>query len=245
MRQHLLGVIAIFKNETMNLVEWIEHYVWQGATKIYLLDNNSDDKPLIILKQYIDRGLVHYTMAATPNAQLAHYRSIYPKVKTECAWCVIADLDEFWFGSSMKLADLLLTETADVIVSPWRMFGSSGHIAHPPSIRKALIHAWPLSEQTQVKYIFRTHLIEAEQIFVHFLLLNNRRQRIRQRFDNEKYILNHYAIQSLEFFTRVKMTRGDVESVHNPRNMSYFRAYDQKATTIDKRLSEALVQQGL
>ena len=41
--------LSIFKNETMNLKLWIEHYLWQGIEHFYLIDNGSDDNPLSIL----------------------------------------------------------------------------------------------------------------------------------------------------------------------------------------------------
>jgi hypothetical protein len=42
--------------------------------------------------------------------------------------------------------------------------------------------------------------------------------------------LNHYPIQSLEFFKKVKMTRGDSNYIDlkNFRDMNYFREYDYR-----------------
>ena len=57
---HYLSVMAIFKNETMNLKLWIEHYLWQGVEHFYLIDNGSNDNPLSILQEYIDNGIVTY-----------------------------------------------------------------------------------------------------------------------------------------------------------------------------------------
>lgn len=53
-------VIAIFKNETIDMKEWIEHYIWQGASHIYLADNESTDLPLTILQPYIDAKYITY-----------------------------------------------------------------------------------------------------------------------------------------------------------------------------------------
>ena len=53
-------VIAIFKNETIDMKEWIEHYIWQGASHIYLADNESTDSPLDILQPYIDAKYITY-----------------------------------------------------------------------------------------------------------------------------------------------------------------------------------------
>ena len=39
--------------------------------------------------------------------------------------------------------------------------------------------------------------------------------------------LNHYPIQSLDFFKEVKMTRGDATVENNIRDLNYFESYDK------------------
>ena len=57
--------------------------------------------------------------------------------------------------------------------------------------------------------------------------------------ENEKIRLNHYPIQSVEFFEKVKMTRGDVASRDwdNIRDMNYFYKYDENKTMKDETLA--------
>jgi len=55
--EYNVSVIAIFKNETMNLKMWLEHYLWQGVDHFFLIDNGSTDDPHKILQPYIDRGI--------------------------------------------------------------------------------------------------------------------------------------------------------------------------------------------
>jgi glycosyltransferase involved in cell wall biosynthesis len=57
---YYLSVLSIFKNETMNLKLWLEHYLWQGVGHFYLIDNGSTDNPLSILQEYIDKGIITY-----------------------------------------------------------------------------------------------------------------------------------------------------------------------------------------
>jgi len=51
--------------------------------------------------------------------------------------------------------------------------------------------------------------------------------------------LNHYAIQSREFFGNVKMTRGDVSSVSlaSHRDWDYFDTYDHREV-VDEELKD-------
>ena len=38
-----VGLMAIFKNESMGIREWINHYQWQGVDNILLINNDSTD----------------------------------------------------------------------------------------------------------------------------------------------------------------------------------------------------------
>ena len=49
---HFVSVLAIFKNEGMNIKEWIEHYIWQGIEHFYLINNDSTDNYKKILLPY-------------------------------------------------------------------------------------------------------------------------------------------------------------------------------------------------
>ena len=235
-----LGVLTIFKNESVNLREWVDHYIWQGAGHIWMIDNNSTDKPLRVLQSYIDSGMVTYIYGPNQQKQVEYYRQVYPSIRECCEWCLIADLDEFWFcPDGVALKDHLDKEKVDVICTDWVMFGSSGWIDHPPSIRSGFTKRWPSTEKTQQKYVFRTLKVDPSQIHVHYCTLNGK---VVSKKDNETYVLNHYAIQSYGYFTSVKMTRGDVLTTVNPRNRVYFRAYDRLATIEDSRLKSLLIK---
>ena len=48
----VFSILAIFKNESYNIVEWIEHYINQGVKKIYMIDNGSDDNYSKLIEPY-------------------------------------------------------------------------------------------------------------------------------------------------------------------------------------------------
>ena len=50
--------------------------------------------------------------------------------------------------------------------------------------------------------------------------------------ENSNLHLNHYCIRSLEWFTRVKMTRGDACTKGNVRNIEYYNRYDKESNKI-------------
>jgi hypothetical protein len=105
------------------------------------------------------------------------------------------------------------------------MFGSDGHDTHPEDIRRDItFREKDLWRET--KYIFKPQIIDnSSKIWIHSLIdIEVKRTRVA----NMLIQLNHYPIQSLEFFQKVKMTRGDVAShcFDNVRDLTYFNRYD-------------------
>ncbi len=203
-------VVAIFKNETTNLKEWLDHYIWQGATMFYLLDNGSTDNPELLLQNYIDNGLVQLFKNAARWIQISYYKEIVSKIQEidpnlRPDWVIVADLDEFWFSTQGILKDALqkIPEAYSVVYCNWREFGPSEDGFHPTSLRKDLLYRNP--ETTSPKYCFRTTRINAQDLECHHIenvtpdvcILNP-----------ESIILHHYYCQSEEYWKSVKIPRG-------------------------------------
>ena len=47
-------ILAIFKNESEILDEWITHYIREGCSKFFLIDNGSSDNYIEKLAKYKD-----------------------------------------------------------------------------------------------------------------------------------------------------------------------------------------------
>lgn len=219
---HFLSILAIFKNETTNLRLWIEHYRWQGVGHFYLIDNGSTDDPLRILRPYIEDGIVTYRLMPERHQQTNHYHRMYMdcRIGEQTRWLIIADLDEFFFGVDAPLDETLTAfDRYAVINVPWSMFGT--HLdRHPHDIRTALTERAPAFHQLG-KYIFQTaQLRRPGTIRIHSVEspkgpVITETRRIR---------LNHYPLQSVEYFTNVKIPRGDAcwEHHERTRSMTYF-----------------------
>ena len=244
---YYLSVLSIFKNETMNLKMWLDHYLWQGVDHFYLIDNGSDDNPLDILKEYIDKNIVTYYYKPEKHKQVEHYRFVFDnaKLKNNTYWLIISDLDEFFYGTDKKLiTNLKKLEFYNVIYCNWLMFGHENLQDHPTDIRTSIIHRENnIHENT--KYIFKPNKIHnSSQVWIHYLLdLNGNKMENHPKIkiENNLIKLNHYPIQSLEFFTKVKMTRGSADTIDNIRNLTYFNNYNKNAIhkdTILKNLIE-------
>ena len=243
---YYLSVLATFKNETMNLKLWLDHYLWQGAEHFYLIDNGSTDEPLNILQEYIDKGIVTYHYLSEKHKQQEHYRNVFDheRLKEKTVWLAVCDLDEFFYGVDQKLVYKIksLENNFDYILCNWKMFGSDGYITQPKDIRTDITHcAEKLWNET--KYIFKTNAIKnSSNISVHWLVDIPYIHKRRIRYANKLIRLNHYPIQSLEFFKKVKMIRGDATSKtsDNVRDLSYFERYNYKETT-DETLKNIII----
>ena len=220
------GILAIFKNEAMVLEEWIEHYLWQGADIIVLLDNNSTDNFKSITSKY--RNKVHVLHAAKNHVQGENYAKIgFPYLKTHNVDVVgIFDIDEYMFGTDGKNLKEHVIETFGKPDRPsqfschWNMFNSSGLENQPESIRKSF--TWKHNKLDKD--------IKSVSWFNDILPGDNGKMPIQHQVKvSGKTIgcptglqLNHYVVMSKEYFEKVKMSRGAVDTTNNVRDWNYF-----------------------
>jgi len=237
-----MSVLAIFKNETMNLKVWLDHYLWQGIDHFYLIDNDSEDNPDIILKPYIQKGLVTLYKFPEKYMQVEHYKNLWglENLPSKTKWLIMADLDEFWFSPNSKLSSVINEyDNYDLIYSNWYMFGSDGLTNHPNDIRTDITRReFDLSVAT--KWICKPIKMDLSDLFIHNFYNDDKYKKI---IVNDKIHLNHYPIQSKEFYEKVKMDRGDVtvKELNNIRNWDYFETYDKNAVHEDTLLKDMIL----
>lgn len=240
---HYLSVLAIMKNEAMNIKLWIDHYRWQGVDHIYLIDNGSTDNSVDIVKDLQSENYP-ITLHCLPkqHAQMEHYAWVFnhEELDKKTKWLIMADIDEFFYCNKSTIRkELPKYEQYKVIFSKWRMFGSDGLDAHPMDIRISIthrVHALHINK----KYIFQTDGIQGNAIKVHYI---ENYESLSNEDLSDIFRLNHYPIQSKEYYRKVKMTRGDVNSEHYDyfRNWNYFRHYDLDTTYNDTDLKQMVV----
>ena len=256
-KPHQLLVLAMFKNESHVLAEWVEHYLAEGATAIHLINNNSTDDFLSPLQDFIASGVVILHHDNRQHCQRQIYNEHLQHLRSQCRWLLVCDLDEFIYArrSGLRMSDLLRAQPMDVscIHLPWKMFGSSGLKKQPKSLRSSFISRAdtdaPHPCKTEAggipgKTIARTSRIRSLDVHTCNLswgrrVLPNGATADRGSFQtiseadltSHPLHLNHYAIQSLELFKAVKMTRGDVNDADyaNLRDLNYFQRYDTNA----------------
>ena len=234
-----LSVLSIFKDEAMNMQEWLEHYIWQGVEHFFLIDNGSSDNYTSKLVSYIEQGCVSLFKRFQIHSQVEHYNAIYNVYRNATEWMAVVDMDEFWFGTSQTLLEFLMEETnrnISCVYSHWRNFGSNNRTTHSPgSLRTTFTLADDKVLHPIVKGIARTKAITKLNVHQHEPL-----DSATIRTEDDKIRLNHYPIQSKEYFYKSKIMRGDVmyAAADTIRDWGYFESIDSGCNTSDEVLAD-------
>lgn len=230
-----LVIVAIFKNEAVAIEEWIRHYMKQGVDHFYMIDNGSTDD----WESCISGFPVTVYTNTEKYKQVEHYNYFLGKVKKNSEWVMVVDLDEFMYARKEfnTIPEYLYTVDKDIgqINVKWKIFGSNGYIKQPYSIIESFTKRLNYDKKidtsfNNIKSICRT--VNLIQFGIHSHKQNGKNT--PNNIDSEYQLdmcplhLNHYAIQSLDWFTKVKMTRGDADAFNNNnvRNKQYFDKYD-------------------
>ena len=230
-----IGIMGIFKNESMILKEWIDHYKWQGADHMVLLNNDSNDDWKSITDQYPE----FVTVMDVPGKHIqmhAYNTAGIPKLKEKgMDVMVVTDLDEYYFGKDGRLLKEYINEVFTKPNRPsgftcgWSMFGSNGHDKQPPSVREGFTKRWHDKAEPENGISGKTTMLISE--------LKDERLSCQHIPDlkgeriscPEGLQINHYPIMSREYYNKVKKVRGDVYTVHHnsARDDDYFTRYDK------------------
>lgn len=229
-------IVAIFKDEAMTIAEWVSHYRWQGALHFYLIDNGSTDNGKAKLGSR-DGGDVTVVTREAKYKQIEHYNSYIPLLRERHAhdWALVVDIDEYLYPTlpEKNLASYFASvpSNVDQVSIAWKMFGSSGFRLQPESIRCSFL--WRGYNATSpIKSAIRVSSLEKFVMHWHEGKQDNLIGHPFHTILEERLQLNHYPIQSVEYFERVKLSRGDAATVETEhvRNWDYYNRYDDLGT---------------
>ena len=179
------AVAAQFRNEAMIMKEWLDHYLDEGCSHFYLINNNSTDDFLIVLAPYIQKGVVTLFSNPSKHNQITHLnRYVLPFAHLH-KFLIPVDLDEFIYsrknyGSVKEYLDGL-PDCVDAIVLPGKAFGSNGNDKQP----KSVIHTCTKRRHSNYQKYTNPSFGESSKI----LLLINSKQIVRSR--SLKYLSLH------------------------------------------------------
>ena len=240
-KKYKLSVGGIFKNEEHCIVEWIEHYLHHGVEHFYLIDDSSTDASVEKCKLYIEKGIVTlFNQGNQWSKYLGRQRDMYnhyilPLIK-ETQWLLMVDLDEFvWSPITHDLNDVLsrYCMTLGQIQMNNTLYGSSGFKEQPKNIvghflMRSSEHPTTKNGLGILKYFVNSDF-EFCSLNLHHADFSN-----KDKYENSQYfiiidpsffILNHYRIQSRDFWVNIKCTRGDADN-YRVRDMEEFYKFD-------------------
>ena len=158
-------------------------------------------------------------------------------------WFGIFDLDEFLYSPKcINTQDILKRlENYKQISISWVHFGSSGFEKQPENVVKNFIKRARYGAHHSVKSIIKTDYGNVKEIslriHMHSIGLSAPMKAAFPPKFNVSHckmgpllFVNHYRIQSKEFWTKIKMTRGDADfhfdHINMKRDLALFKQYD-------------------
>lgn len=125
-------VCALAKNEHNYINQFVNHYVKLGFDKIYIYDNDDEDKPYI--GDFIDESLLNKVeiidIRGMRGKEMQHiiYTKFYKEHKFD--WALFCDIDEYLVGINEihEFLDQPKYKFVSQIRIKWRLFGDDGLI---------------------------------------------------------------------------------------------------------------------
>ena len=214
------AVACMFKNERPLLREWAAHYLAQGASHLYLIDNGSTDDPGEVLAEFA--GFV--TLVADPHRQPLGTQTallnkhVLPRVRGGHGWVLVCDVDEYLYARGQTVAEVLAQAPAAVhkVWVPWKIFGSNGHAAQPEGVVKSFTR-----RQARVSAPFRRTAARGWESHMGVGKMLTRTSHLAALGVHEGQVgppssvwvppalqLNHYMYMARDYYRDVKCARG-------------------------------------
>ena len=240
-----LSVCAVFKNEEHILEEWLLHYIYRGVEHFYLVNDKSNDEYQKIIDKYSHCITLYHNDIETKDVgrQILIYEKYFKSILNESKWFAILDLDEFLYSPThINLLDIIekYNKYSQIRVN-WLHFGSNNHYYQPNSVVEGFLKRAEIDDTKpyfSYKSIFKGS--SHRSFNIHSQIVNGEDIYLKYNEQNvPDLIINHYSIQSQDFFMRIKSRRGDInnwfEHVNLKRNLKFFIGYDIN-TLFDDRL---------
>lgn len=250
--KHNLCVAAIFRNESLILQEWLEHYRARGVSHIYLIDDRSSDDYMTVLQPYLKSGFVslHHCEESTdkPGRQDVCYNRVLGPMFPEINWLLLVDVDEFvWDENNLSLVPV--TKEMDKInKSIYRVFmddyGDNGHVLQPASVVSSFTRR-AARIFTLGKFCCKS-LVKVSCLsklgFITTRVRNETSER-RKQTPNSVLRLNHYKLQSRERWEKIVVPRGSANATENVHHRHSKKYWDTNTKRFNKVEDLGLVTQ--
>ena len=243
----MIAILTCFKNESHILKEWIEHYKNRSVDHIFMINDFSNDNYLEILKPYLDIGFIDIfnsdIVTNRGGKQIELYNKyFYDIVKEEkYKWFFVLDLYEFLYSPKEINLKNILSKHDDYsqLYIRWQNFGSNSFIEQPDSVvnnfTKRSRYDYSKTFISQ-KYGFKSK--DFKGFDVHHCKVDGKTMVFDHRNDTSELIINHYAIQSWNYFVNKKTKIGDI---NNWRDSAAYLKIEEYKNYFDLRDSNEIL----
>ncbi len=254
-----LAIVAIFKDESPYLREWLDYHLLAGVEHFYLYDNDSSDGYAEVLQPYVDANIV--TLIDWPGKAMQNpaYMDALTRFRFFCRYMAFIDLDEFILPlegqSIVEVVDEVLPrhERAQALSITWRLFGSNGQETadYSRGVLERFTRRAPnegdIGGEPYVKLVGNPRSMKffsGAHYALHFggnITVDEFGNKLKSHANAskrvEKIVLNHYAVKSLEEFSR-KDRRGFADNTNvRPYTRELFDSLDRNEVFDDDILT--------
>jgi len=241
-----LGIASIQRNRSKWIVEWLAFHMVVGFEQFYLYAHKTNDgmteKLLKLARRY---DIKVHLLDDQAQPQLLAYQHAVNSYAQEVDWLAFLDGDEFLLpAQGLHVGPALAPFEAcnlSALAVYWQCYGSNGHVKDPEGLclQEYPRHSGPdFQPNRHVKTILRggqaaqvrgAHLFQTSLGTFDELRRPITHGYMRELAPSQQYLrLNHYAVQSFDFFRQVKQSIGAADG--NPqliRPDSWFFEYDR------------------
>lgn len=264
-KKYRVALCTIFKNEEPYLKEWIEFHRIVGIDHFYMYNNNSTDDGEMVLRPYIDMGLVTLMPWAKNQAQLEAYQDGCKRAREETEWLGFIDIDEFVIPEkTTNIYDVLLNfKKRPAVLLYWHLFGTSGWMDRNPVqlVTEDFTVAFPKIYRVGKCFWNTSYDIDFQStknnVFHHSLWCSCEGMKDIPPFNvyDEAAFYNHHILKNgrmaahiNHYFTKSfreyqqKKARGDVYFKKNPHDWAYLLRHEQQCNAPDYSAYPYLIQ---
>lgn len=146
---HYLTLVAIAKDETRSLREWLVYHTILGVESFIIYDNDSTVPIRETLAPFLREGFLKVVEISGQNMQLTAYNHALREFGSTTRWMGFIDLDEFIVPQTTDDLRHFLTdyEAHAGLAVNWVTYGSSGHVKRPLGLQiESYTRRLPLSD---------------------------------------------------------------------------------------------------
>jgi hypothetical protein len=214
-----------------------------------MINDGSTDDYMSVLKPFIDKQYVTlFDSTSFPKftgRQGKIYDMFFGSILNQTRWLAILDMDEYLYSpKDIDLKNILSKhEDCGKLIVNWCWFNSNGHQTQPKSVVEGFtkrlefgkkVYApspsgWSMAGTDGPKAIVNTsHRIYGFGVHDHSVGGITKNVSYNENISSPDLLINHYALQSREYWAKVKMPRGDADCWHSDtaRDWKWFEALD-------------------